>query len=111
MAYETKDPEERIAALESRLQAQGRAIRVLVVAAITRRGSVFDSPLKQFFDAPGFWEDVLGEEEDCECFQGQEDRIKACEKEEDPQACEDQITQDLLECLRGCRGGGFGFIV
>ena len=104
MAYKTEDLEARIAKLESQIQAQQRGIKILALAATTSRGSVFDSPLQQFFDAPEFWEDIYQDEEAChsKCYQGFQARMKACEDAEDVEACKLKAVEETVDCHIKC---------
>ena len=72
--------EERVAELETRLEQQQEAITTVAFAATTPRGSIFDAPLKRFFDAPEFWENVAVDAGAClaRCAQERTEGVEVC---------------------------------
>ena len=104
----TSDLEARIAKLESQFQAQERKIETLASAVTLSRASVFDSPLRQFFDAPEFWEVVYEDDAECHhnCRQIYKDRLAACQTEEDVEACELKVALETVACHEKCEPAG-----
>lgn len=97
--------EERIERLEVKLKKQEEKIVLLadmlhVSSVLARRSSPFDHPLKQFFDAPEFWEMVYEDPAACQnrCPDYQ-DGQEACNGDED---CLDQLSRDIANCVAAC---------
>lgn len=76
----SQELEARIAELEAKHEQQQGAIATVAFAATTPRGTVFDSPLKQFFDSPEFWENVVVDSGSClsRCAQKRTEGVLAC---------------------------------
>ena len=95
------DLETRIANLENQANEQERKIRFLANAATRSRASVFDSPLRQFFAAPEFWEVVYEDEGACRnnCYQAFQQQFDACDGDKD---CEAKAADDTVACQQKC---------
>ena len=96
---------EALSELEGEVDEQKQATAMLGSVASVGRGSIFDSPLQRFFDAPEFWEVVQpGSEfvchQDCARDHG-EDALEACGEDEE---CRDQVIRDLSACDLACGG-------
>jgi outer membrane murein-binding lipoprotein Lpp len=103
----TADLEARIVKLESQVQAQERKIETLASAATLNRASVFDTPLRRFFEAREFWEVVYEDAAACHnnCYQAYKDSLEACkeeETEEDVKACELKAATEAVACHKKC---------
>ena len=97
----TTDREARISELEGKVEVQERAIIALASAATLGRGSVFDSPLQRFFDAPEFWEFIEVDRASChsQCAQSYRARLEACG---DDEGCQDDAAEAKLDCHIQC---------
>jgi hypothetical protein len=103
--YTKPNLEARIAKLEDQLKKQDRKIRLLGTVATIGYQALFRDPLKEFFDAPEFWEVIYEDNAPCHnaCYQQWWDAtMKLREKEI---AANDR----LLECRENC-GDLFPFL-
>ena len=97
------EQEARIAELENQLAQQERKIQFLAAAVTRSSATVFDSPLRRFFEAPEFWEVVYEDVGAChnrchDQFQNQHD---ACEGDRD---CEIDAAIESADCHDECDG-------
>lgn len=92
---------EAISELEGKVEAQERAIVALASAATLSRASVFDSPLKQFFDAPEFWEVIEVDQAACHnsCYRAYKAKLVACGDDEE---CQFNAAVETVECHDQC---------
>ncbi|NOR23918.1 MAG: hypothetical protein GQ542_05900 [Desulforhopalus sp.] len=93
--------ETKIAQLENQANEQEKKIKILAAAVTRSRASVFDPPLKQFFDAPEFWEVVYEDKGAChnECYQQFQHQLDACDGD---QGCETEAAVETAACHQKC---------
>lgn len=96
--YTKSNLEARIAELEDQLKKQDRKIRLLGTVAAIGYQALFRDPLKEFFDAPEFWEVIYEDNASCHnaCHRQRRDAEKKLREKE--VAANDR----LLECLENC---------
>jgi hypothetical protein len=102
----TADLEARIVALEAKVQAQEQRIRLLGSAAMLSQRSVFDSPLRRFFDAPEFWERIFVDYGACyyECRDRYQAAMDLCDSTD--VECQGQAARELVTCHARCEAQG-----
>ncbi len=93
--------ETRIIKLEEQANKQDKKIKLLTSAVTRSSASVFDPPLKQFFDAPEFWEIVYEDKGVCHnnCYQQYKQELKACNGDKQ---CENEAAIKTVACHKKC---------
>ena len=95
--YERKELENRVAELEEKLSRMDKKIRLLGYVVATRVRP-WDDPLKNFFDAPEFWEVIYEDQGACynRCFSRNQAASIACHEDPNCDTAELEICSD--EC-------------
>ncbi len=93
-----------------------KAFAVLGITSFMKASSLFDSPLKQFFETPEFWEDFQVSPPDFKKYMGDpcirkcsdaygkaiNDCLRIVGDEEDRQQCEEMAKRGRSDCFSNC---------
>lgn len=101
--YSDVDLKDRIVELETRLQKLDAKIMLIgKIMGTPQFQSLFDDPLKRFFEAPEFWEIIYEDNVPChnECSRMYHAAIEACDEYD--QECIKRAGDAVLECRENC---------